>query len=97
MQSILSNINRMQKQNYDSNQDIINVRDDIIGELDAINQYTQHIDNTTDPRVRRVLTDIRSEEEIHVGQLMNLLFTLNEESRIQFEKGIQESNEQINR
>ena len=49
------------------------VRQDIIGELDAINQYSLHITQTNDEFARRVWNDIKNEERVHVGELMTLL------------------------
>lgn len=69
-----------------------NTREDIIGELDAIIQYENHIVQTNDERAREALRDIVKEEKLHVGQLFGLLFSLDPESKIQFEKGLNEFN-----
>ncbi len=69
---------------------IQNAREDIIGELDAINQYNRHIQETDDPVAKATIHDIMMEEEVHVGQLFGLLFSLNPESKTQFEKGYKE-------
>ncbi len=69
-----------------------NARKDIIGELDAIIQYTQHLNETEDTHAKATLTDIMREEEVHVGQLFGLLFSLDPVSKAQFEKGLQEFN-----
>lgn len=66
------------------------VRQDIIGELEAINQYSNHIATTNNSLVKKTLNSIKLEEEVHVGELMALLFTLSPESRTQFEKGVNE-------
>ncbi len=49
------------------------VRQDIIGELDAINQYSSHIERTDNELARRVWTSIKNEERVHVGELLTLL------------------------
>ncbi len=49
------------------------IRRDIIGELDAINQYDAHLNATDDAVARAVWTDIRDEERVHVGELLTLL------------------------
>ena len=49
------------------------IREDIIGELDAINQYDAHLNATDDAVARAVWTDIRDEERVHVGELLTLL------------------------
>ncbi len=69
-----------------------NTREDIIGELDAIIQYENHIAQTNDEKAKETLRDIVEEEKLHVGQLFGLLFKLDPESKKQFEKGIDEFN-----
>lgn len=66
------------------------VREDIVGELQAINQYQSHINQTTNTAVKEMLTSIKMEEEVHVGELMGLLFYLSPEAKTQFEKGFAE-------
>lgn len=49
------------------------VRQDIVGELEAIYLYDAHANASDDPVVKTVLADIRNEEREHVGELMTLL------------------------
>ena len=58
---------------YTRNDLITAIRKDIIGELDAINQYNFHIEHTDNELARRVWADIRNEERVHVGELLKLL------------------------
>ncbi len=67
-----------------------NTRLDIIGELDAIIQYENHIASSNDEVVNHTLQDIANEEKLHVGQLFGLLFYLDPESKTMFEKGLNE-------
>ena len=69
-----------------------NAREDIIGELDAIIQYENHLEQTTDVAAQQTIRDIVLEEKLHVGQLFGLLFSLDPESKTQFEKGLEEFN-----
>lgn len=69
---------------------IQNCREDIIGELDAIIQYENHLFSTDDPAARATIQDIVDEEKLHVGQLFGLLFKLDPISQRQFEKGFKE-------
>ncbi len=69
---------------------IQNAREDIIGELDAIIQYNNHLVQTNDQRAKQTILDIMREEKLHVGQLFGLLFSLDPESKEQFEKGLKE-------
>lgn len=67
-----------------------NCREDIIGELDAIIQYENHLYATDDMAARATIQDIVNEEKLHVGQLFGLLFKLDPMSKTQFEKGLKE-------
>jgi len=63
--------------------DLIMVREDLIGELQAINQYQEHIDATTDEKIKEVLSHIIADEKEHVAELTKLL---REKDKIQEEK-----------
>ena len=52
------------------------IRDAIIAEEGAINQYETVVDATSDERVKNVLQDIANEERVHVGELQRLLAML---------------------
>ena len=52
---------------------IIWLRDDVIGELDAINQYQWHIDNIDNEEIKEVLSHIRDEEKEHFAELTKLI------------------------
>ncbi len=71
---------------------IQNAREDIIGELEAIIMYEKHLTQTKDIKAQETIRDIVKEEKLHVGQLFGLLFSLDNESKTQFEKGIEEFN-----
>lgn len=66
------------------------VRLDIIGELEAIVQYENHIAQTNDKVAQSTLKSIVREEKVYVGELMALLFYLDEESKVEFENGLKE-------
>ena len=67
-----------------------NTRADIIGELDAIIQYENHIASSNDVVVNQTLKDIVNEEKVHTGQLFGLLFYLDPDSQKYFEQGLNE-------
>lgn len=69
---------------------IQNAREDIIGELDAIIQYENHLMETNNDSAKETIRDIAKEEKLHVGQLFGLLFSLDPETKTQFEKGLKE-------
>lgn len=68
-----------------------NIRADIIGELDAINQYSVHMAQSTNSQMTKVWRDIRSEEQVHVGELMYMLFKLDPESYENYKMGLEEA------
>ncbi len=53
--------------------DLQMLRDDLVGELQAINQYQDHIDSLEDEEAKRTLEHIRDEEKEHVAELTKLL------------------------
>jgi bacterioferritin len=46
---------------------------DVQLEKDAINQYQEHIDAIEDPKIKKLLTKIRLEEEEHLQEFKELL------------------------
>ena len=74
-----------------------NAREDIIGELEAIIQYENHLEQTSDMSAKNTIRDILKEEKLHVGQLFGLLFQLDPESKTQFENGLKEFQNNNNR
>ena len=52
------------------------IRDAIIAEEGAINQYETVVDATSNDKAKEVLQDIANEEKVHVGELQALLKTL---------------------
>ena len=67
-----------------------NARLDITGELEAITTYLNHYNETYDMTAKQTIMDIVSEEEIHIGQLFGLLFSLDPKAKEHFEKGYNE-------
>jgi rubrerythrin len=52
------------------------IRLDIASELEAIYIYDAHVQATDDVTAKKVISDIRDEEKVHVGELMTLLRAL---------------------
>ena len=75
---------------------IQNVRLDIVGELEAIIQYENHITQSNDKTAQNTWKHIVEEEQKHVGELFGLLFTLDPQSKKQFELGLKEFKEENN-
>lgn len=53
--------------------DVEMLREDLIGELEAINQYEEHIDLLDDEEAKHILEHICAEEKEHVVELFNLI------------------------
>lgn len=74
-------------QYFTKNELITAVREDIIGELEAINQYNTHIVSTDNELARRVWADIRDEERVHTGELITLLNQLSPDELQKLQQG----------
>jgi len=53
--------------------DLQMLREDLIGELQAINQYQDHIDSLANEEAVHVLEHIRDDEKEHFAELVKLL------------------------
>lgn len=72
--AILSNPFVMEVPRKLTDEELINaIRQDIVGELEAIHEYDAHVQATDNKDAKKVLADIRDEEREHVGELMELL------------------------
>ena len=57
-----------------TDEELVNaIRQDIIGELEAIHEYDAHVQATDNEDAKKVLSDIRDEEREHMGELLELL------------------------
>lgn len=63
---------------------LIYLREDLVGELQAINQYQAHIDNIDDPEVKDLLAHIRDDEKEHVAELTHLITRIDAIQREKF-------------
>lgn len=70
------------------------LRVDIVGEMEAIIVYEAHANATTDERVKKVLMHIADEERHHVGELQQLLYTLNPNEQKFVDHGMQKVQQQ---
>lgn len=62
------------------------LRDDLVGELQATNQYQEHIDVLYDEEAKRVLEHIRDDEKEHIAELTKLIQRLDPTQKAKFEK-----------
>lgn len=72
-----------------------NARRDLIGEIDAIIQYDDHLHRTTNEAAKATWENIRNEEIVHVGELLALLNYLAPYQKALVEQGIGEFNERL--
>ena len=63
---------------------LIWLREDLMGELQAINQYQAHIDNIDDAEVKDLLAHIRDDEKEHVAELTHLIARIDTIQREKF-------------
>jgi len=70
------------------------IRDAIIAEEGAINQYETIADSTTDMVARGILQDIADEERVHVGELQRLLTILIPDEQEKLDEGAEEVDEE---
>lgn len=52
---------------------LIWLREDLVGELQAINQYQAHIDNIEDADIKKLLAHIRDDEKEHVAEITHAI------------------------
>lgn len=49
------------------------LRDDLVGDLQATNQYQSHIDAINDEEIKEILTHIINDEKEHIAELTKLI------------------------
>jgi len=68
------------------NKTLKSLREDLIGELAAVNQYQEHIDEIDDEEVKKVLGHIRDDEKEHVAEITKLIRKLDQTQEEKFQK-----------
>ena len=81
-----------EKMNFETLQ---NARRDLIGELEAIIQYDDHIHSTNIEASKETWEFIRDGELIHVGELLGMFFYLSPYQKQLVEQGLQRFNKII--
>jgi len=66
--------------------DVQLLREDLMGELKAINDYQKHIGALKSDEAKRVLEHIRDDEKEHVAELMKLIRQMDETQEAKFKK-----------
>lgn len=83
--------------NPDEFETLQNARKDLVGEIDAIIQYDEHLHNTDNAIAKQTWENIRNEELVHVGELLGLLYWLAPYQKEFVERGLNEFNERLSR
>lgn len=66
--------------------DLEMLREDLMAELEAINQYQEHIETLEDEEAIKVLEHIRDDEKEHAAELFKLIQTLDPVQAEKFKK-----------
>ncbi len=88
------NSNQGNAENFETLQ---NARRDLVGEIDAIIQYDDHLHKTNIDIAKQTWKNIRDEELTHVGELLGLLYYLAPYQKEFVERGLDEFNERLNK
>lgn len=72
-----------------------NARRDLVGEIDAIIQYDEHLHQTNNALAQATWENIRNEEMVHVGELLGLLNYLAPYQKQYVERGLNEFKERL--
>lgn len=72
-----------------------NARRDLVGELDAIIQYDDHLHTTDNKIAKATWENIRNEELTHVGELLGLITYLAPYQKQLIENGLNEFNDRL--
>ena len=72
-------------------------RQDLVGEIQAVIEYDEHIRNTSDKLAKETWQNIKTEELTHAGELMALINYLDPTQKQYVQKGINEFNERMNK
>ncbi|MBF0407206.1 MAG: rubrerythrin [Candidatus Riflebacteria bacterium] len=65
---------------------LVFLRKDLVGELEAINQYQEHIENIDIPEIKHLLEHIRDDEKEHVAEITHLINRIDQIQRQKFEE-----------
>ena len=68
------------------NKTLIALREDLVGELDAINLYQMHLDEIDDEEIKKILAHIRDDEKEHVAELVKIIRKLDPSQEEKFQK-----------
>lgn len=64
-----------------------NLRKDLIGESEAINQYQERVSQSNDEEIKHIIEHIRDEEKEHVAELVQPIRKLDNAQEEKFQWG----------
>lgn len=85
-------ITKIDKEYYfDSNQLLVEIRQRLVEEYEAINNYLSMLPRVKEGWVVDIIKDIADEEKVHVGELEDILYKLNPEELKKVKEGMKEN------
>lgn len=97
--NFIGNNGNTRNNNQDNNnfETLQNARRDLIGELQAIIEYDDHLHKTNNEIAKATWKNIRDEELTHVGELLGLLNYLAPYQKAFIEQGLNEFNDRLSK
>src|SRR5208337_1518627 len=88
-------LNDIKSASYNKEELLRALRTGVMAELDAVNQYSIMAEAATDESVKKIITDIMQEEQVHVGEFMKLIEKINSPEIAQYKEGELEAAEKM--
>lgn len=89
---IVQAITKIDPEYYFSDEQLmIEIRQRLIEEYEAINSYLSMVERVDQPWIVDIIRDIAKEEQVHVGELEDILYKLNPEELKKVKEGMEEN------
>lgn len=76
---------------FSDEQLMVEIRQRLIEEYEAINNYLSMVERVDQPWLVDIIRDIAKEEQVHVGELEDILYKLNPEELKKVKEGMEEN------
>lgn len=76
---------------YDKKRLAIAIRQKINEENEAINSYLSLVPHIVDNNIRSIIEDIANEEKVHVGELQQILYSIDPDELTKEKEGLREN------
>ena len=76
---------------FDRNELLVEIRERLREEYDAINKYLSMVPHVEESWIVDIIRDIAEEEQVHVGELEDILYKLNPEEIKKVKEGMKEN------